>query len=77
LDEVAKLKFAKFVTFRSEQNLDIENVETEWKKLTTTEQDTYKTKAVKNAVTLSESGVIAYNVDAEVYDRVIKSQVIS
>ena len=34
-------------------------------------------KAVKNAVTLSESGVIAYNVDAEVYDRVIKSQVIS
>jgi hypothetical protein len=77
LDEVAKLKFAKFVTFRSEQNLDVENVETEWKKLTTAEQDTYKTKAVKNAVTLSESGVIAYNVDAEVYDRVIKSQVIS
>jgi len=77
LDSVAQLKFAKFVTFRSEQNLDIENVETEWKKLTTAEQDTYKTKAVKNAVTLSESGVIAYNVDAEVYDRVIKSQVIS
>ena len=77
LDEVAKLKFAKFVTFRSEQNLDVEDVETEWKKLTTAEQDTYKTKAVKNAVSLSESGIIANNVDAEVYDRVIKSQVIS
>jgi hypothetical protein len=77
LDTVAKTKFAKFVTFRSEKNLDIENVETEWKKLTTAEQTSYENKAVDNAVKLSEGGIINYAVDKEVYDRVIKSQAIS
>jgi len=77
LDTVAKTKFAKYVSFRSDKNLEFDQVETEWNKLSTTQRNLYQTQAIQDAVSKTQSGLIDYTVDVDVYNKVIKSQVIS
>lgn len=75
-DDVAKTKFAKYVTFRSDQNLDFEQVDSEWVKLSTDAQNQYKIKAETDAQTLTEKGIINYNVDQDTYDILVSGQVL-
>jgi len=77
LDTVAKDKFAKFYSFRADKNLQLDTVETEWAKLTDTQKQTYKDKAVTDAINLVEQGVVSYNVDQDTYNQILSAQVIS
>lgn len=76
LDSTAKLKFTKYVSFRSDKNIDIDDVDVEWNKLTATEKTFYQNQAVTDAVILAQKGLINYNVDKEIYDQVIATQVV-
>ena len=77
LDTVAKDKFAKFYSFRADKNLQLDTVETEWAKLTDAQKQTYKDKAVTDAINLVEQGVVSYNVDQDTYNQILSAQVIS
>jgi len=77
LDAEAKNKFTKFYTFRSQNNLDLDQVETEWNKLSSSQQSVYQNQAIEDAVKLSENGIISYNVDQATYNQLISSQVIA
>ena len=77
LDTEAKNKFTKFYTFRSQNNLDLDQVETEWNKLSSSQQSVYQNQAIEDAVKLSENGIISYNVDQATYNQLISSQVIA
>lgn len=75
LDTVAKTKFTKFVSFRTSNNLALDQVETEWTKLSASEKTSYENQAITDAVNLAEQGLINYNVDQEIYNQVISTQV--
>lgn len=77
LDTEAKLKFSKYYSFRSDQKLQLDQVETEWSKLTATQKQNYQDQAITDAVKLAQQGIIAYNVDSDVYQQIISTQVIS
>ena len=77
LDTETKTKFSKYYSFRTDKNLAINDIETEWAKLTTSEKSVYESKAITDAQKLAEQGIISYNVDQSVYNQVISSQVIT
>ena len=77
LDTSANLRFAKFETFRRNQNIDPNNIETEWAKLSTAQQDTYLNEAPSNAKTLVKNGKINYKVSKQKYNAVVAQQGIS
>jgi len=77
LDTTANLRFAKFETFRRNQNIDPNNIETEWAKLSTAQQDTYLNEAPSNAKTLVKNGKINYKVSKQKYNAVVAQQGIS
>ena len=77
LDTNANLRFAKFETFRRNENINPNNVETEWAKLSTEQQDTYLSEAPSNAKTLVKNGKINYKVSKQKYNAVVAQQGIS
>ncbi len=77
LDTTAKNKFAKFYSFRADNNLQLDAVETEWEKLTDEQKQVYTDKAVQDAINLVEQGVVSYNVDQATYNQILSSQVIT
>tara|TARA_B100001057_G_C22823252_1_gene940310 strand:- start:1384 stop:2187 length:804 start_codon:yes stop_codon:yes gene_type:complete len=74
LDTNAKLRFAKFETFRRDENIDPNNVETEWAKLTTEQQNTYLNQAPADAKILVKNGKINYKVSKQKYNAVVAQQ---
>jgi len=76
IDDVAKTKFAKYVTFRQDQNLQLSDVETEWSKLTAAKKDEYKTKAQTDAKLLTSNGIINYKVDQDTYKILTLEQIL-
>ena len=77
LDTEAKTKFSKYYSFRSDRNLELDQVETEWQKLTALQKTQYNDQAIADAQKLSEQGLISYNVDQQIYDQIISQQVIT
>ena len=74
LDTNAKLRFAKFETFRRDENIDPNNVETEWAKLSTEQQNTYINQAPADAKILVKNGKINYKVSKQKYNAVVAQQ---
>ena len=74
IDANAKLKLAKYITFKNDKKLDVNDVETEWAKLTTSEQQAYLDGAPTTAQTLTKQGVLQYSVDKDVYNKVLEVQ---
>ena len=74
IDANAKLKVAKFITFKNDKKLDINAVDTEWAKLTSAQQQTYLDGAAETAQTLSQQGIIEYAVDQNTYNKVLETQ---
>ena len=77
LDATAKLKFAKFETFRRDENINLNLVESEWNKLSITKQNEYLADAPATAKTLVKNGQLTYNVAKQKYNAVISQQGIS
>ena len=71
---VAKTKIAKYISFKTDRNLDVNNVETEWAKLTTNEKNAYLTDAPTKAQTLSQQGILNYTVDKDTYNKILEVQ---
>ena len=74
IDSTAKTKVAKFITFKNDKKIDVNAIETEWNKLTATQQQAYLDGAAATAKSLSEQGIIAYEVDQQTYQRVLETQ---
>ena len=74
LDNVAKTKVAKYISFQSDRSLDTNDVETEWAKLTDADKQTYLDGAADKAKKLSVEGVINYSVDKNTYNKIIETQ---
>ena len=74
LDTAAKLKFAKFETFRRDENINPNAVETEWKKLSTDKQNEYLRQTPAKAKDLIESGKLTYVVPKQKYNAIINQQ---
>ncbi len=71
----AKTKFAKYYNFRKDANLQINDVETEWNKLTATEKNSYIDSATSYAKDLIINKVINYTVDKKLFDQVLASPI--
>ena len=71
---IAKTKIAKYISFKTDKNLDVNNVETEWAKLTTSEKDAYLTDAPIKAKALSQQGILNYTVDKDTYNKILEVQ---
>ena len=71
----AKTKFAKYYNFRKDANLQINDVETEWNKLTDTEKNSYIDSATSYAKDLIINKVINYTVDKKLFDQVLASPI--
>ncbi len=74
LDTAAKLKFAKFETFRRDENINPNAVETEWEKLSTDKQNEYLQQTPAKAKDLIESGKLTYIVPKQKYNAIINQQ---
>ena len=77
LDSNAKEKFAKYVVFRTDKNLEVNDVETEWTKLTSLQQQSYKDQSKSKAIELSNKGLINYNVNVDLYNELVSNQTVS
>ena len=71
---IAKTKIAKYISFKTDKNLDVNNVETEWAKLTTSEKNVYLTDAPTKAKSMSQQGIINYSVDKDTYNKILEVQ---
>ena len=74
LDTNAKLKFAKFETFRRDVNVDVSSVDAEWKKLSTEQQNNYLELTPNEAKKLVKDGSLVYKVSKQKYNAVISQQ---
>ena len=74
IDANAKLKLAKYISFKNDKNLDINDIETEWDKLSSSQQQLYLDGASVTAQTLSKEGIIQYSVDENTYNKVLETQ---
>ena len=74
IDANAKLKLAKYITFKNDKKLDVNDIETEWAKLTSSEQQAYLDGAPTTAQTLTKQGVLQYSVDKDTYNKVLEVQ---
>lgn len=67
----AKSKFAKFVSFRLDKNLDVNDVANEWKLLTATEQSSYLDKAPSFLSTLIKRENYQYTIQPNDYNKFV------
>ena len=74
LDNNAKEKFAKFESFRRANNISINNVETEWSKLTESQRNTYLNNAPEDAKVLLKQQKLIYSVNKQKYNAVVAQQ---
>jgi hypothetical protein len=74
IDDNAKLKLAKYITFKNDKKLDINNIETEWSKLTSSQQQAYLDGAPLTAQNLTSQGILQYSVDKNTYNKVLEIQ---
>ena len=74
IDDNAKLKLAKYITFKNDKKLDINNIETEWAKLTSSQQQAYLDGAPLTAQNLTSQGILQYSVDKNTYNKVLEIQ---
>ena len=77
LDDNAKLKFAKFETFRRDTNVDVSSIDSEWNKLSTKQQNDYLASTPAEAKKLVKDGLLVYKVSKQKYNAVISQQGIS
>jgi len=77
LDSNAKLKFAKFETFRRDESINLNLVDSEWNKLSTAKQNEYLADAPAEAKKLVKNGQLIYNIAKQKYNAVISQQGIS
>lgn len=69
----AKLKFAKFVSFRISQNIDPNNVDANWSQLTEQEQNSYIDNATNVIVSMINNKQIQYQVQESEYNKFIEA----
>lgn len=74
LDSSAKEKFAKYVVFRSDKNLDVNQIDLEWQKLSSQQQESYKDQSTDQAIQLTKKGLMNYNVDIEIFNQLVANQ---
>ena len=69
----AKLKFAKFVSFRIDNSKDLNLIEQEWNNLTEVEQNSYINNATNVASKLINENKITYEVTRQEYNKFIEA----
>ena len=69
----AKEKFAKFVSFRIDANLDINDVDEQWQQLSETEQNSYLDGATQIIRSMIKNNQIVYEVKPQEYNKFIES----
>jgi hypothetical protein len=69
----ANTKVAKYVSFKNDKQIDVNDIETEWTKLSTTEKQTYLDSAANDAKKLTQDGVIDYTVDKDTYNKIVET----
>ena len=73
-NENAKEKFAKYESFRRANSLSPNEIETEWKNLTTEEKNTYLNNASADVELLIKRGELIYPINKNKYNSVIAQQ---
>lgn len=74
LNDNAKEKFAKYESFRRSNSLSPNQIEIEWKNLTTAEKNSYLNNASADAELLIKRGELIYPINKEKYNSVIAQQ---
>lgn len=69
----AKLKFAKFVSFRIDVSADLNDVETLWSNLTTIEQNSYIDNSINVAAKLIQENKIVYEISTNDYNKFLEA----
>lgn len=69
----AKLKFAKFISFRIDSNTELNSIETMWNNLTESEQNSYINNATNVASKLIQQDKITYEVSSQDYNKFIEA----